>query len=531
VKKTQWLTAVLVSAALALTACSGGGGSRDDAGKDEIVFADTTYWGTWQNQSIQSYQSGNVAHSLLARLVYNDAEKQQIVPWLAEKFSANDDYTEFTFTLRPGVTFSDGTKLDAKVVKANFDLWGHGDEKRGIIKGVYFGDYDHTEIVDDSTVKVFLKDTDANFLYALSAVFYGVQSQANLDLSLEEQQKLDNIKGAGPYVLDHYTADQEIVLKRRDDYAWAPETSENQGKAHIEKIVFRYVPEISSRSGAIVSGQADLARVIHPDDEKRIKDSGGEILPVPGYELTAYLGALRPDNPQLRDLNVRRALQYTFNIKEILSTLATDSYPAPTGIFTRSEDGVDVEVPYDPDRARQLLDDAGWKPGKDGIREKDGVKLKLDTDDEVQSPASLPIWEAIAQDWRKQLGVELVIHKGDVQYSRNAWYDPKVPVHLLRQWNYDGTASLFGGRDGVGFSVTLQKKPDQKILDLAKRERKALDPAEQKQIRKELNQYVVLDQAYVLPTFSERQIFASNGKVDVPFTGATYPDFYNATFK
>lgn len=331
--------------------------------------------------------------------------------------------------------------------------------------------------------------------------------------------------------MDSFKVDQEIVLKARDDYAWAPKTSKNQGAAHIKKVTFRYVPEISSRSGAILSGQADLARVIHPDDEKRIKDSGGQILPVPGYELTAYFGALRPDNPQVDDVKVRQALQHAVDIKTILGTIATDSYTPPTGIFTKSEEGVDVTVDYDLDEARRLLDEAGWKPGKGGVREKNGVKLAFDTDDEVQSPASYPIWEAIAQTWRQELGVELTIHKGDVQYSRNAWYDPKVVLHPLRQWNYGGTASLFGGTDGNGFSVTLQKKPDPDVLALAQREATTSDPAEQKKIRAELNELVVRDKAYVIPTYSEIQLFAASGDLDIGFTGATYPDFYNATFK
>src|SRR5690606_34098906 len=141
-----------------------------------------------------------------------------------------------------------------------------------------------------------------------SSVFYGLESPATFELPLEEQQKLENAHGARPYVVEGHTPVQEIIQTAREDHAWAPETSENQGVAHVKRVIVRYVPEISSRAGAIVSGQADLARVIHPDDEQRIKSSGAVIHPVPGYELTAYFGALRPDNPQINDVRVRRAL-------------------------------------------------------------------------------------------------------------------------------------------------------------------------------------------------------------------------------
>lgn len=538
-KQIQKWALAAAAAALILTACGEGatgdsaGGDTDggDTTKNELTFVDTIYWANWQNQSIPAYQAGNVAHSLHARLVFNDVESGEIVPWLAEEFSHNDDYTEFTFTLREDVTFSDGTALDAAALQANFDLWGNGDEERGIISGLYFGPYDRTEIVDDRTVTVYLTDTYVHFLYALSSIFYGVQAPETLELSLEDQQNIENIRGAGPYVLDSYVADQEIVLKRRDDYAWAPESSENQGAAHIETLNFRYVPEISSRAGAVISGQADLARVIHPDDESRITDAGGVIHPALGTELTAYFGALRPDNPQVNEVEVRRALQHAVDIESILPAITTDTYVAPHGLFNASEEGVDLTVEFDLDLAKSLLDDAGWEPGSDGIREKNGVRLSIDTDDEVQSPGSLPIWEAIAQTWRTELGVELVIHKGDANYSRAAWYDPEVPLHPLRQWNYGGTASLFGGLDGNGFSVTLQETPDPAVLELARREATATDPEEQREIRAELNQYVIEEQAYVIPTYVEHQIFAGSEDLDISFTGATYPDFYNAKFK
>ncbi|WLP88432.1 ABC transporter substrate-binding protein [Gordonia sp. NB41Y] len=511
---------------MGITACSGA--SSTTRADNEIVFADVAFISNWQTQAIPSYTAGNIANSLLARLTYYDAANEKLVGWVADKFEQNDNATEFTFHIRDGVTFSDGTPVDAEVVKQNFDLWGNGDEARGIIKNIYTGDYDRAEAVDGSTVKVYLKQPFSSFLYATSSIFYGLQAKKNLDLSLEEQSKIENLVGAGPFVFESQTPDQEIVIKRRDDYAWAPEGAANQGAAHVERVRIKAVPEISSRSGAVSSGQADLARVISPDDEKTLADAGKTIYPVPGVELTAYFGAFRPGNEVVSDVRVRKALQLGADVNTVLKDLTTGSYSAPHGIYTKSEKGVDVTVPYDPERARALLDEAGWVPGADGIRTKNGQRLSLTTDDETQSPASLPIWEAIAQSWRKELGAELVIRKGDVQFSREASTNPQVPLHPMRQWNYGGTATLFGGTNVNGESIIFHADPE--LRALAEREQASTDPVEQRQIRAELNKVAVTDKAYVIPTYPEVQVFAGSEKLKIGFTGATYPDFHGAEF-
>src|SRR5690606_20728382 len=91
-----------------------------------FTFAEVTPINNWQTQAARFYEKANVLNSVLDRLTYYDVEAGKLVGWIASGFEANDAKTEFTFTIRDGVTFSDGSKLDAKAVKLNLDALGQG---------------------------------------------------------------------------------------------------------------------------------------------------------------------------------------------------------------------------------------------------------------------------------------------------------------------------------------------------------------------------------------------------------------------
>src|SRR4051794_19165699 len=182
--------ALLGTAALLLTACGGNAGGAQQTAADDgkpvqggtLTYAEVTPITTFQTQAARFYEKANVLNSVLDRLTYFDAESGKLVPWIASSFKANEDNTEFTFDIRPGVTFSDGTALDAAAVKANLDALGKGIEKAQIQPNVDFAAYKSAEVVDKDTVKVQLKSADANFLRATSSVTAGLVSPKTLEL-------------------------------------------------------------------------------------------------------------------------------------------------------------------------------------------------------------------------------------------------------------------------------------------------------------------------------------------------------------
>lgn len=379
-----------------------------------LIFADVQLIYTWQLQAGSRYNIGNGPNQVVDCLVHQKPDGQ-VVPWLAQSFAINDTASEFTFKLRDDVTFSDGTKLDVHVVKANLDQAGFGDEKKGIPQNFDFQGYDRTEIVDSHTVRVFLQHPNRYFIIALSYATSGLVAPSTLAKSFADQARPQNLVGTGPFVFHSEIPRQEVRLVRRDDYRWPPEGAENPGKAYLEGIVFREIPEDGLRAGVLQSGQAHVVKGIPPSDEAQLQAQGFSIYGQrPLLNVTDQI-SIRVDNKIVSDRNFRFALSIGINRAELVETVLSKSYTPTTALLRRDSPGYvafDKELAYDPDRANALLNDAGWKRNRQGIREKDGQPLRLSVAASSQSSAVRPAMEFVGQQWR-ELGVVLINRAGD----------------------------------------------------------------------------------------------------------------------
>src|SRR5882724_8847550 len=150
----------------------------------------------------------DMSRSLVDSLTAQDPRTGAIVPWLASSFSVADGERRFTFVLRSGPTFSDGTPVDATAVKATFDRLA---TMPAIGPAAYFAGYTGTTVTDAHHLTVNFANPNAQFLPATSTVGFGILSVATASRSLPDRCRGDFV-GSGPFVLDHYTADQEVVL-------------------------------------------------------------------------------------------------------------------------------------------------------------------------------------------------------------------------------------------------------------------------------------------------------------------------------
>jgi peptide/nickel transport system substrate-binding protein len=525
--------ALLGTAALLLSACGGNaaGGADPAANSGEpvqggtLVFAEVTPINNFQTQSARFYEKANVLNSVLDRLTYFDAESGELVPWIASSFSANEDNTEFTFTIRPGVTFSDGTPLDAAAVKANLDVLGLGLEKAQIQPNVDFSAYKSSEVVDEETVKVQLKTPDANFLRATSSVAAGLVSPKTLELDNAGQSDIASISGSGPFVFESEKPDEEIVLVKRADYAWAAETAENQGAAYLDKVVVKYLPEVAHRAGAVQSGQVDLVRGLQPADEIAVANSGNQVLPAAGVDLTANMAAVRIGSGKLADEKVRQALQIGIDRQALKDTVLSDSYEIAGSVLNHQAPGfVDLskELAYDPEQAKALLDEAGWVPGADGVRAKDGKKLEVTVTSSNNSVVIKPAFELIEQQWR-ELGVKLVNRAADNTFLATALQDPKVEFFGTRQFAYGGLGPVFGPETN-----TQTLNADEELNELFAAERAEADPAKHKELVAEEQRALVTDKALALVLWDEVQVYGAHSSAHVEFTSGTAPIFQGA---
>ncbi|WP_240615127.1 ABC transporter substrate-binding protein [Arthrobacter ruber] len=527
------VTAMLSLAALALTACSSASSTpaAQDAGTGgpveggTLVYAEVTPINNWQTQAARFYEKSNVLNSVLDRLTYFDPEQGELVPWIASDFSSNADATEFTFTIRSGVTFSDGSPLNAEAVKLNLDALGLGIEAAQVQPNVDFAGYSSAEVIGEDQVKVTLSSPNANFLRATSSVTAGLVSPATLKLDAAGQSAISRISGSGPFTFESEKPDEEVVLAKRTDYAWAPETAGNQGDAYLDKVVVKYLPEVAHRAGAVQSGQVDLVRGLQPLDEDALAASGNQVLPAKGIDLTVNMAAVRIGSGKLADENVRQALQIGIDRQSIKDTVLSDSYELAASVLNHQAPGfVDLseELEYQPDEARALLDEAGWDVGADGIREKDGVKLEVTVTSSNNSVVIKPAFELIEQQWR-EIGVKLDNRAGDNTFLATAMPDPNVEFFGTRQFIYGGLGPIFEPANN-----TMTHTSDADLNAIFAAERAVTQGPERDELLAREQQALVVDKAYSLVLWDEVQVYGAHSDTHVEFTSGTAPVFQGA---
>lgn len=335
------------------------------------------FFPTCLDPSLYQGRASVAAYQVIDTLTDQD-EKGEIVPGVAESWEVNDDYTRFTFRLKPGVTFSDGTPLDAETAALTFTTLKRiiGEGKADPLSQNALASFSSAEAVDKLTLRLNFENSDLAFLRNASDPYLGLYSRATLAKDVGERCA-GALIGSGPFVIQSVSKNQEIVLVNREDYNWAPVPARHNGRAYLDEVIFRVVPESGVRAGGIGSGEFDLADELLVTDIPQVEGPGGSIVTgvvpnlVPGISQNPY-------SPLGGDPDVQAALQKGIDRKEITDTLYGGVYAVPTSIVASNTSlWVDLsdQLAYDPEGAKKILDDAGWIPGADGIREKNGLKL------------------------------------------------------------------------------------------------------------------------------------------------------------
>ncbi|MFI6325692.1 TIGR04028 family ABC transporter substrate-binding protein [Nonomuraea sp. NPDC050556] len=525
-------TAVVGVAMLALGACGGGESPTSNAKADgkPVVGGTLTYLEHQPPTCLYLpaagfYPNGGLLNQLTDKLTWQNPKTLEIEPWIAESWEVNKDATEYTFHLRKGVTFSDGSPLDAAAVAANFDVYGLGDTALKLPPAEFVNNYERSEVVDPQTVTFHFKQSSPGFLQGTSVIGAGLVSLSTIKKPYEEQCQLKNVVGSGPFTVAKQIVDKEIDLAVRKDYNWAPKNSEHQGRAYLDAIKIIVTPEDNVRVGALTSGQADYVRYVQAYDEQTVKSAGFTIYaePTRGVNNGLYL---RPANSILKDIRVRKALQKGTNAKEVVDTLFTPSYPLATSVLSKLAQGyvdLSAKLTYDPEGAAKLLDEAGWAL-KDGVREKDGVKLQLGVFVAGPQPLSKQTLELVAQQWSK-LGVKLEIRPADSGTQavdiKNA--EKTAVAHaMVGRADQDVIKSHFHTKNR---DVILSNDPK---LDKLLEEESALADKDQRNAKVAEIQNYVIDQGYAIPLFEEPQVYGVAPNVHgVAFEAVARPSFYN----
>lgn len=527
------------AAALLLAGCGTVGNTADDvAGAGgptdggDITFLIDTLGTTWvpNNSSISSFE-GHIWGHLTDKLVYVD-EQGEVSPWVAQSWEQNDDATEFTLHLRDGVTFSDGSPLDAEAVVANLDIWANGRPKDGINPiGLFPKTYDHAEAVDPTTVEVFFTAPTLGFIPTLGYHGSILISPTTLATPATEQSDLAKTVASGPFTVESWKEGDHVTLVKRPDYDWGPEALGHTGAAYLDSITYKQVPEQSLRVSSVQSGQADVAYNPSPQELGDLKAEGFTVA------APRYLGfvdgfALNTRAEPFDDVRVRQALQASIDRQQIIDTVYTPDWQLATSFLQSNVPGATDHselLTHDPDRAAKLLDEAGWVTGADGIRAKDGKQLALTLYPNPYVATTKSIDELIAQQLGT-LGWKVDIQSFDVvTYSERVQQGQTQAYEVSRSFIDAGTVAGILTDANNGEDWFRLGESDQTINELRDGIAAASSTEERDPLLDELQQYVLEQGLFVPRTQQVQRLYVQNPQLKgETYNGVAYANYYTA---
>ncbi|MDN5583125.1 ABC transporter substrate-binding protein [Corynebacterium sp. AOP34-AQ2-28] len=363
-------------------------------------------------QQVGNNTALNVSRQITDSLTDQDPETGEIVPWLATSWDINDDSTEFTFHLRDGVTFQDGTAFTSASVKENFrqivDLGA-----KSSLGSTYLAGLEGVDTPDPHTVTVRFARPNAQFLQASSTMTLGFYSPATFGKT-PEQRCTGDLVGTGPFSLTDFNASANATLERNDDYDWPSSLADHAGPAYLDGIEFTVVPEAGVRNGSLASGQIDVDTAVQPQDEELLEQSGYPLVerPNPGVNYSFFPNW---STGPFQDVRVRQAVNKAINREELTAVLSSRQNPATSVLASTTPGYTDQSdlLTYDPEAASTLLDEAGWTRDDDtSTRTRDGEALEIP----VGYWQTAPFLEVVQQQLRA-VGVDLQLRRQTMSES------------------------------------------------------------------------------------------------------------------
>lgn len=462
------MIAALLGSALMLTALSGCGQNTDggnavqkneitaeagNTGKDELVFVN---YRDIRDLNPHLYAGEMYAQSILYDTLVSSAE-DGYKGCLAEDWTISEDGRTYTFNIRDGVYFSDGTLCDANAVLANFNAIIENKERHtwlemmNLLVGV--------SAPDSDTFVIELSEPYYPMLTELGCIRPFAMISPNCMKNGSTKDGVEGYIGTGPYVLTDFVTDEYAVFERNENY-WGE-------KPKIRRITVKVIPDNQTRIMALESGEIDLIfgkNMIDADAISQYLNSDKFTVGLSDPTSTRHI-VLNTTHEILGDLAVRQALQYATN-RQAISDGIFYGLEQPAGtLYASTIPYCDVDLEpysYDSEKAGHILDETGWVMGSDGIRAKDGKKLELDLLYNSDSVTEKTISEYLQSEYQK-LGISMNIHGEEEQSYRDnmkagnfdmvfniCWgmpYDPQSSLAAMRAPVYGDFAAQQGLED------------------------------------------------------------------------------------
>ena len=401
-----------------------------------------------------------------------------LIPWLADSWEIPDPLT-YVFRLHHGVHFHDGQPLTSRDVKWTFDSLLTGkvrSSKTSTYKWV-----DHIDAADDYTVVFHLKEPFASLLWNLSDGAIGIVPYGS-----GEDFSLHPI-GSGPFRYVSAQQDKEVIVDRNPQYWAAP--------AKVDRVDFKVIPDATTRALELRKQSADIAvNALTADTVLTLKkDPDLTVMQSPGT-IYSYL-ALNLRDPILKDVRVRHAIAYAINVQPIIHYIWRDQAQPAYSVLPAEHWAYDSNVakyPFNPARARQILDDAGYKPVN---RVRFHITMKTSTEESTRLVA------AVLQQQLREVGIALDIRTFEfgtfyADISKGAYQ-----LHSLRWIGGNQDPDIFEDIfDSSSFPPRRHNRTfysNSRVDALIREGRNTLDLEKRKVIYDEIQQIVAEDLPYI----------------------------------
>ncbi|OMD68074.1 ABC transporter substrate-binding protein [Paenibacillus odorifer] len=492
---------------------------------DTIIVGLTDPSGAFTPYFQQSGYDGNVSSLLYASLVTVD-DKGVPTPELAESWDVSDDQLTYTFHLRKDLKFSDGSPLTADDVAFTWTIQydksydGSSQLPSLNVKGgkAYKEGTSPTvegiKVIDPQTISATLEQPNATALVqlgsnVLSKAYYGKDYRIG---NLEYIKKLhEKPLGDGPYKLEKFIPGQEVRFVANENYFKGKPKTEHFIYKTTEGDVWQFVE----------TGEVDYASFSATDENIEKLKALGFVNIIPYTPSTYGYLQVNLKHEQLKDKLVRQAIVYGLDRQSIYVDAAQGAgsianIPASPISWSYTEEGINP-YKYDPEKAKQLLDEAGWTVGAGGIREKDGKPLSIHY--LGSKSKNTDIFIAVAKENFEALGIE---------FQPEVFADFNSLVSKVEGGDYDlvsfSTSMLTDPSDGFMqfFDGEITDYDNPKFLELYNKALATTDIEARKAVYKELYQ-LFNDELPIIFTSYKKTVYAYNGRIEnlsvSPFIG------------
>lgn len=342
------LSLVLV---MGLFASCGGGGGSDTEGKTSLTIAvdsdyDTLHPANWST-TVENRLDYQIYDTLLQK---NYEDQTKLEPRVAESWDISEDGKCYTFHLRDDVTFHNGTPLTAEDIAFSLDTYNKSQYQGAVVDG-----FDHYEIVDDYTIKVYTSSVYAPFLDNMAQMFIGCKAYYD---KVGEDKFAQEPVGCGPYKWVNREIGNKVDLEAYEDYY--------RGAPSIKNVTFKVISDVASMGMAIQTGEVDFAELdpsvvstLEGDDNVALEEA---------TQTTFGFVAMNTEKEPYNNVKFRQAINYAIDRQTLINSVMEGYAVENSNLLTPDRLGYSedqLQYTYDPEKAKELLKECGIKEGYD----------------------------------------------------------------------------------------------------------------------------------------------------------------------